>query len=200
MLRVARLDHRLALPPHTGSVSSSRSSLPGWSAAATTLIRDTDDVPQADPSGADAAKRSFMFADMDGSGSVDFGEMSKMMERMLDTKEGCSIAQLGNGDELPEGCTDWTQGFAEIHTLPFENLFARVVLHVAWRQALDHALDALRCSSFAAETRLVHGRHTSSAAGSSACSGASSGAARQQRESSRAECMAGGPHLAQRHC
>ena len=87
MLRVARLDHRLALP-HTGSVSSSRSSLPGWSAAATTLIRDTDDVPQADPSGADASKRSlvvqtaqsaFMFADMDGSGSVDFGEMSKMI-------------------------------------------------------------------------------------------------------------------------
>merc|ERR1740130_2035692 len=27
------------------------------------------------------------------------------MERMLDTKEGCSIAQLGDGDELPEGCT-----------------------------------------------------------------------------------------------
>ena len=100
---------------HTGSVSASRSSLPGWSAAATTLIRDdTDNVPQAEPSGADASKRSlvvqtaqsaFMFADMDGSGSIDFGEMSKMMERMLDTKEGCSIAQLGDGDELPEGCT-----------------------------------------------------------------------------------------------
>ena len=99
---------------HTGSVSASRSSLPGWSAAATTLIRGTDDVPQAGPSAADAAKRAlvvqtaqsaFMFADMDGSGSIDFGEMSKMMERMLDTKEGCSIAQLGDDDELPEGCT-----------------------------------------------------------------------------------------------
>jgi Ca2+-binding EF-hand superfamily protein len=99
---------------HTGSVSASRSSLPGCSAAATTLIRGTDKLLQAEAIEADAAKRSlvvqtaqsaFMFADMDGSGTIDFAEMNKMMERMLDLKEGCSIAQLDDGEEMPEGCT-----------------------------------------------------------------------------------------------
>ena len=99
---------------HTGSVSASRSSLPGWTAAAT-LIRDTDAVLEADSSAADAAKRSlvvqtaqsaFMFADMDGSGTIDFREMNKMMERMLGTEDGvCSISQLDGDEELPEECS-----------------------------------------------------------------------------------------------
>ena len=50
--------------------------------------------------------------------------------------------------------------------------------------------------TFALKTRLLHGRHASSAAGSSACGGASTA---QQRESSRPERMAGGPHFEQRH-
>ena len=46
-----------------------------------------------------------MFADMDGSGTIDYSEMNKMMERMLNTKDGCSVAQLSQMDELPDGCT-----------------------------------------------------------------------------------------------
>ena len=74
-----------------------------------------DEAPKAAVSADDAAKRAlvvqtaqsaFMFADMDGSGTIDFSEMSKMMERMLGTKaeKDCSIV-LDDDGELPEGCT-----------------------------------------------------------------------------------------------
>ena len=62
-------------------------------AVAPTLGPRMDEAPKAAVSADDAAKRAlvvqtaqsaFMFADMDGSGTIDFSEMSKMMERMLD--------------------------------------------------------------------------------------------------------------------
>ena len=81
---------------HTGAASASRSLLPGWSATATLIREAAEDVFEVE---ATAAKRSlvvqtaqsaFMFADMDQSGTIDFREMNKMMERMMDQTEDAS--------------------------------------------------------------------------------------------------------------
>ena len=127
---------------HTGAASASRSLLPGWSATATLIREAAEDVFEVE---ATAAKRSlvvqtaqsaFMFADMDQSGTIDFREMNKMMERMMDQTEDAS------GQALEEVRTMFsrfdTNGDGDLSYNEFLLLLARVQRRLGPLQRTAH--------------------------------------------------------------
>jgi len=129
---------------HTGSASASRSSLPGWSAAATLLVEDVPNVAGE----ADTAKRAlvqssaataFMFADTDGSGSIDFREMNKMMERMVgkigQDRSGQALAEVrtmfGQFDKDGDGDLSYEEFLLMLHECSTESALFNGLLRFA---------------------------------------------------------------------